>query len=81
VLAGIETVLKMVVYARLVIVEPTSDLVITDVDKIVETTVVAAALSVIKSVVVANEVLRTVKVTALGVVAGEMVMVLVTLVY
>lgn len=70
----------MVIYARLVTVDPATVSVIVEVDKMIEVAVASAALSVMRSVDVASEVLRTVEVAALSVLVGAIVLVLVTLV-
>ena len=67
-------------YARLVTVDPATVCVIVEVDRIIEVTVASMALSVTSSVDVASDVLRTVEVTALSVLVGAMVLVLVALV-
>lgn len=79
-LPGRETVLKTVLYARLVTVDPPAVSVTTEVVKIVEVSVADAALSVIKRVDVASEVVKIVEVAALSVLVGARVLVLVTLV-
>jgi hypothetical protein len=80
VLPGRDTVSYSVLYVRLVTVFPAAVSVIVEVDKMIEVAVASAALSVTRSVDVANEVLRTVEVAALSVLVGAIVLVLVTLV-
>lgn len=79
-LPGRDTVSYLVIYARLVTVDPATVSVIVEVDKMIEVAVASAALSVMRSVDVASEVLRTVEVAALSVLVGAIVLVLVTLV-
>ena len=79
-LPGRDTVSYSVLYARLVTVFPATVCVIVEVDKMIEVAVASTALSVTRSIDVANEVLRTVVVAALSVLVGAMVLVLVTLV-
>jgi hypothetical protein len=80
VLPGRETVLNTVLYAKLVTVDPPTDSVIVEVDRMVEVSVAEAALSVMSRVDVASEVLKMVEVAAFSVPVGAIVLVLVTLV-
>jgi len=68
------------VYARFVTVEPAAVTVVAEEDRMTDVVVAAAALSVMRSVEVAYEVLKIVEVAALRVLVPPIVLVLVTLV-